>query len=75
MFETLGQMVAEGLSIIFISHKLAEVLRVSTRVAVLRGGKLVALNRVQVLPNGKEAKVDWINDVSRLNGNHLMKKQ
>ena len=42
LFDTLGQMVAQGLSIIFISHKLAEVLRVSTRVAVLRGGKLVA---------------------------------
>jgi ABC-type uncharacterized transport system ATPase subunit len=42
LFETLGQMVAEGLSIIFISHKLGEVLRVSKRVAVLRGGKLVA---------------------------------
>jgi ABC-type uncharacterized transport system ATPase subunit len=35
-------MVAQGLSIIFISHKLGEVLRVSHRVAVLRGGKLVA---------------------------------
>jgi general nucleoside transport system ATP-binding protein len=42
LFDTLGQMVAGGLSIIFISHKLAEVLRVSRRVAVLRGGKLVA---------------------------------
>jgi simple sugar transport system ATP-binding protein len=42
LFDTLGQMVAEGLSIIFISHKLKEVLRVSQRVAVLRGGKLVA---------------------------------
>ena len=42
LFLTLGQMVAQGLSIIFISHKLAEVLRVSHRVAVLRGGKLVA---------------------------------
>jgi ABC-type uncharacterized transport system ATPase subunit len=42
LFETLGQMVAQGLSIIFISHKLAEVLRVSHRVAVLRGGQLVA---------------------------------
>ena len=41
LFEVLGQMVARGLSIIFISHKLAEVLRVSNRVAVLRGGKLV----------------------------------
>ncbi|EJE49950.1 ATPase component of uncharacterized ABC-type transporter [Acidovorax sp. CF316] len=42
LFHTLSQMVAEGLSIIFISHKLAEVLRVSHRVAVLRQGKLVA---------------------------------
>ena len=42
LFDTLGQMVKGGLSIIFISHKLGEVLRVSQRVAVLRGGKLVA---------------------------------
>ena len=42
LFESLGQMVKGGLSIIFISHKLGEVLRVSQRLAVLRGGKLVA---------------------------------
>ena len=42
LFDTLGQMVAQGLSIVFISHKLGEVLRVSHRVAVLRQGKLVA---------------------------------
>lgn len=42
LFDTLAQMVAQGLSIIFISHKLGEVLRVSHRVAVLRAGKLVA---------------------------------
>ena len=42
LFKTLGQMVQGGLSIIFISHKLGEVLRLSQRVAVLRGGKLVA---------------------------------
>ena len=42
LFAVLAQMVAQGLSIIFISHKLGEVLRVSHRVAVLRGGKLVA---------------------------------
>ncbi|MGO4395191.1 ABC transporter ATP-binding protein [Variovorax sp. M-6] len=45
LFHTLSQMVAEGLSIIFISHKLGEVLRVSHRVAVLRGGALVAQAR------------------------------
>jgi simple sugar transport system ATP-binding protein len=42
LFSTLTHMVAQGLSIIFISHKLAEVLRLSHRVAVLRQGKLVA---------------------------------
>ncbi|MDH5537845.1 MAG: ABC transporter ATP-binding protein [Rhizobacter sp.] len=42
LFETLHQLVAQGLSVIFISHKLDEVLRVSQRVAVLRAGRLVA---------------------------------
>ncbi|RZL65159.1 MAG: ABC transporter ATP-binding protein [Variovorax sp.] len=42
LFHTLAQMVGQGLSVIFISHKLGEVLRVSHRIAVLRGGKLVA---------------------------------
>ena len=42
LFDTLGQLVAAGLSVIFISHKLDEVLRVSHRIAVLRGGRLVA---------------------------------
>ncbi len=46
LFTTLAQLVAEGLSVIFISHKLDEVLRVSHRVAVLRGGKLVAMRAV-----------------------------
>ena len=41
LFATLAQMVAAGLSIIFISHKLDEVLRVSHRVLVLRAGRLV----------------------------------
>jgi len=42
LFATLSLLVAQGLSIVFISHKLAEVLRVSHRIAVLRGGKLIA---------------------------------
>ncbi|WP_022951716.1 ABC transporter ATP-binding protein [Leucothrix mucor] len=41
LFSILKQMVAEGLSIIFISHKLHEILAVSDRVMVLRGGKMV----------------------------------
>ncbi len=42
LFDTLQQLVNQGLSVIFISHKLDEVLRVSQRIAVLRGGRLVA---------------------------------
>ncbi|MER2536113.1 MAG: ABC transporter ATP-binding protein [Rhizobiaceae bacterium] len=40
LFRTLKLLVAEGLSIIFISHKLAEVMAVSDRVLVLRQGRL-----------------------------------
>lgn len=40
LFKTLKTLVTNGLSIIFISHKLHEVLAVSDRVLVLRGGKL-----------------------------------
>ena len=42
LFETLKRFVAKGLSIIFISHKLNEILAACNRVAILRGGKLVA---------------------------------
>lgn len=42
LFQALQHWVQEGLSIIFISHKLGEVLRVCDDVAVLRHGKLVA---------------------------------
>ncbi len=41
LFETLRLMVAEGRTVIFISHKLEEVMAVSTRVTVLRQGKLI----------------------------------
>lgn len=42
LFETLKDMTKEGLSLIFISHKLHEVMDASDRVAVLRGGRMVA---------------------------------
>ena len=42
LFATLQKLVARGLAIIFISHKLHEVMAVSRRVIVLRQGKLVA---------------------------------
>jgi ABC-type uncharacterized transport system ATPase subunit len=42
LFATLKTLVADGLSILFISHKLDEVMAVCDRVAVLRQGKLIA---------------------------------
>ena len=42
LFATLKKLAAEGLAIIFISHKLAEVIASSHRIAVLRGGRKVA---------------------------------
>lgn len=41
LFENIGAMTKDGLSVIFISHKLREVLAFSHRISVLRHGKLV----------------------------------
>lgn len=42
LFETLRAMVNDGKSVIFISHKLQEVMAISDRVTVLRKGKVTA---------------------------------
>jgi general nucleoside transport system ATP-binding protein len=41
LFEILKRLVAEGMSVIFISHKLNEVLAIADRITVLRRGKKV----------------------------------
>ena len=41
LFRTLGQMAEQGLSIIFISHKLDEVIAACSRVMVLRAGRVI----------------------------------
>ncbi len=41
LFKTLRAMTAEGRTVIFISHKLDEVMSVSDRITVLRGGRTV----------------------------------
>jgi simple sugar transport system ATP-binding protein len=45
LFATLHQLVAGGMAIVFISHKLDEVLAVADRVVVLRAGRVVAQMR------------------------------
>jgi simple sugar transport system ATP-binding protein len=41
LFKTLRRMVAEGHSLVFISHKLNEVMDISDRITVLRDGKVI----------------------------------
>ncbi len=47
LFETIKSLTDNGLSIIFITHKLNEVMQVSNRVTVLRDGKLIATKPVK----------------------------
>lgn len=42
LFETLRKIAAEGCSILYISHKLAEIKALCDRATILRGGKVVA---------------------------------
>jgi simple sugar transport system ATP-binding protein len=42
LFATLGRLAEQGLAVLFISHKLDEVMRLCRRVAVLRAGRKVA---------------------------------
>lgn len=49
LFSVLQQMKEQGLSVIFVTHKLKEVMEVSDRVSVLRRGKLIdTANTLQV---------------------------
>jgi ABC-type uncharacterized transport system ATPase subunit len=57
LFDTLKRFVAKGLSIIFISHKLGEVLAACHRVAVLRGGKLIAEREVASVTRAELAEL------------------
>ena len=57
LFATLREMAAEGLSLIFISHKLHEVMSASDRVVVLRGGRVVAERRTAETSRGELAEL------------------
>ncbi len=41
LFEIMNKLIGEGKSIIFISHKMREVLRISDRITILRSGEVV----------------------------------
>jgi simple sugar transport system ATP-binding protein len=47
LFSTLRRLAERGLSVIFISHKLHEVIAAASRVIVLRGGRVVGERRIE----------------------------
>ena len=48
LFATLRSMVADGRSVVFISHKLGEVLAIADRITVMRNGRVTAAGRSPV---------------------------
>jgi len=48
LFRTLRAMADKGMSVVFISHKLNEVMEISDRIVVLRNGKIVAERKTSV---------------------------
>ena len=54
LFEQIGRLKSEGVSFIYISHRLDEIARIADRIAVLRDGRLVATHRRRA-GSGQEA--------------------
>jgi len=57
LFKILRKMIKEGKSIIFISHKLDEVMEISDRITVLRKGKVIGTVNKNDVTKGKLAKM------------------
>lgn len=55
LFETLRRLTAEGLSVVFISHKLHEVTEITDRITILRDGKYVTTVKTEGMSQGQIA--------------------
>ncbi len=65
LFQTLKALTADGLAVIFISHKLNEILAASNRVAVLRAGQLIGTVETAAADRRKLAQMMVGRDVER----------
>ncbi len=66
LFATLGRLRDEGIAIIFISHRLKEVMEVAARVTVLRDGKFVGSRPIAELTAGEIVNMMVGRDVTEL---------
>jgi simple sugar transport system ATP-binding protein len=82
LFEIIGRLTKEGLAVIFISHKLNEVMAISSRITVLRRGRVVATtysgetdpNRLAGMMVGKEVNFS-LNRTPRKAGRKMLEVQ
>ncbi|HEX3069487.1 MAG TPA: ATP-binding cassette domain-containing protein [Thermoanaerobaculia bacterium] len=58
LFVVMRQLAANGATVVFISHKIPEVLEVATRVVVMRRGRIVAGGGTMTAPELAEAMVE-----------------
>ncbi|MEM7045225.1 MAG: ABC transporter ATP-binding protein, partial [Pseudomonadota bacterium] len=65
LFATLKALTADGLAVIFISHKLHEILAVSDRVAVLRAGRLIGIVETEAASRDQLAQMMVGREVER----------
>ncbi|MGB3502763.1 MAG: ABC transporter ATP-binding protein [Mesorhizobium sp.] len=65
LFATMRKLLADGMSVIFISHKLHEVMAISDRVVVLRGGKVAGERRTPDTSRAELAALMVGQDVER----------
>ena len=66
LFELLRELKAQGVTIIYISHRLKEVLYLADRIAVLRDGRLVGVEKARELTYNKVVSMMIGRDLSNL---------
>ena len=80
LLKAVRKLASEGISIIFISHRLDEIISVADRVTILRDGELVAtrnanetsVEEVAELMIGRKVSIDRTDDVNRDIGNEII---
>lgn len=72
LFRTLKQLIAKGVSIVYISHRMDEIYRICNRITILRDGKRIAVSSLgEITPQEIIAHITGRKDVKMLS--HLGK--
>jgi len=64
LFETIARLIAQGVAVVYISHRMNEVFRIGHRVTVLRDGRNVATRELEGVTAGELVRMMANRDVS-----------